>query len=301
MVGVIRKVELEYKILDVFTDQRLQGNPLALVLGADDLSPSMMQSIAREFNLSETAFVCQPKFERHTASLRIFTPTEELPFGGHPTLGAAVYLGIHNRSTAVRLEETLGTITCVMEPVDKRTGSGKFSIPKLPERLDLELDDDAIADALGIPVADIGFGNLRPSAWSAGISYVLVPVNSQEVLSNLQFERRGWADVFPIPRNAAYIFAPTPDERGTDYAARMMKPGVTEDPATGAAAAALAGMIAYNDPDPDLQLALTIRQGREIGRTSRIEVNCRKSEGKITTVGIGGRAVIVAAGKLDLT
>src|SRR5690554_1391529 len=111
--GAAREVfmKLPYYILDVFTRDRLSGNPLAVVLKADELSGARMQALAREFNLSETAFVLAPKGDRHTAALRIFTPSVELPFAGHPTIGAAVLLGLHNRLSAVRLELGIGQVT----------------------------------------------------------------------------------------------------------------------------------------------------------------------------------------------
>jgi trans-2,3-dihydro-3-hydroxyanthranilate isomerase len=106
-------MKLNYLLLDVFTRERLKGNPLAVVLKADGLLDGEMQAIAREFNLSETVFIQKPHAERNTASVRIFTPTVELPFAGHPTVGAAVVLGLQNKVSAVRLEEQIGLITAL--------------------------------------------------------------------------------------------------------------------------------------------------------------------------------------------
>src|ERR1700749_4821227 len=108
-------MKLDYLLLDVFTNERLQGNPLAVVCKADGLLDDQMQRIASEFNLSETVFVTKPRVERHSAAVRIFTPQVELPFAGHPTVGAAVVLGLELKSSAVRIEEKIGTITCVIE------------------------------------------------------------------------------------------------------------------------------------------------------------------------------------------
>ena len=101
-------MKLDYTLLDVFTTERLSGNPLAVVGKADGLLDDQMQRIAAEFNLSETVFITKPKTERHTAALRIFTPQVELPFAGHPTVGAAVVLGLETKMTAIRLEEPIG-------------------------------------------------------------------------------------------------------------------------------------------------------------------------------------------------
>ena len=125
-------MKLDYLLLDVFTSQRLQGNPLAVVCRADGLLDDQMQKIAAEFNLSETVFITKPKAERHSAAVRIFTPAVELPFAGHPTVGAAVVLGLEQRTSAIRIEEQVGVITCVIEKKDKRTGHARFALPHLP-------------------------------------------------------------------------------------------------------------------------------------------------------------------------
>ena len=119
-------MKLNYLLLDVFTRERLKGNPLAVVLKADGLLDGEMQAIAREFNLSETVFILKPHAERNTAAVRIFTPTVELPFAGHPTVGAAVVLGLQNKVSAVRLEEQVGLITALFEKADKRSGEARF-------------------------------------------------------------------------------------------------------------------------------------------------------------------------------
>src|SRR5579871_3122172 len=112
-------MKLDYLLIDVFTRERLRGNPLAVVLKADGLLDDQMQHIAAEFNLSETVFLTKPKAERHTAGMRIFTPSVELPFAGHPTVGAAVALGLEHKTSAIRVEEKIGVITCIIERIDK--------------------------------------------------------------------------------------------------------------------------------------------------------------------------------------
>src|SRR5690606_20605018 len=110
-------MKFNYLLLDVFTTERLKGNPLAVVLNADPLLDNQMQAIASEFNLSETVFIKRPEAVKHTAAVRIFTPSVELPFAGHPTVGAAVVLALQTRSSAIRIEEQIGLVTCVMEKV----------------------------------------------------------------------------------------------------------------------------------------------------------------------------------------
>jgi trans-2,3-dihydro-3-hydroxyanthranilate isomerase len=293
-------LKLDYTLLDVFTTERLSGNPLAVVSKADGLHDDQMQRIAAEFNLSETVFIKRPQGERHTAALRIFTPQVELPFAGHPTVGAAVVLGLETKMTAIRLEEQIGVITCVIERIDRRTGHARFALPHLPVRSGTPPDKLRIALALGIEPEDIGYGMQQPSVWSAGVVFYLVPVKGPNVLRQLKLDRRGWAEVFPLGHSSVYVYCETPDEPGNDYAARMFAPGMGlgEDPATGAAAAALIGQLALDAPGGQSEYHL--RQGKEMGRPSLITMQIRKDGDTLTHGGIGGSAVIVGQGSLDL-
>lgn len=293
-------MKLSYVLLDVFTTTRLKGNPLAVVLKADGLLDDQMQAIAAEFNLSETVFLQKPQSERHTAAVRIFTPRVELPFAGHPTVGAAVVLGLQSRASAVRLEEKVGVVTCVMERVDKETGLARFGLPVLPEEVGKAPSNAAIAATIGVESSEIGCGPYQPALFSAGVPFYLVPVRDASVLKRIRLERRGWEDVYPAGRGSIYVFTQTPDERGIDFAARMFGGGmgIGEDPATGAAAAALIGLIARHTGNGQHEFKL--RQGHEMGRPSLIELQVRKADDKLTHGGIGGHAVIIGEGALNL-
>lgn len=293
-------MKLGYRILDVFTTERLKGNPLAVVLNADGLTDELMQAIAKEFNLSETVFIMTPQAVKHTAAVRIFTPTTELPFAGHPTVGAAVVLGLEGRTTAVRLEEKVGIITCVMEKIDRSRGFARFALPQLPAEAGAAPDRQAVARTLGIPPDDIGCGAYEPAAYSAGVLYYLVPVRNADVLRRIVLERRGWHETYPLERGSVYVFTETPDERGVDFAARMFSPsmGFGEDPATGSAAAALIGLLARHAAPGQAEYQL--RQGDEMGRPSRIIVQFRKEGGALTHGGIGGHAVMIGEGTLEI-
>jgi len=293
-------MKLNYLLLDVFTRQRLKGNPLAVVLNADALLDDQMQAIASEFNLSETVFVRRPQAIKHTASVRIFTPRIELPFAGHPTVGAAVVLGLQSRSSAVRIEEQVGLITCVMERLDRNSGFARFALPQLPVEAGVAPDKIRVAASLGIEVEEIGCGPYQMAVYSAGITYYLVPVRNAAILKNLKLDRRGWAETYPLGHSAVYVYTQTPDEHGVDLAARMFSPmmGIDEDPATGSAAAALIGQLARH-ADPG-QAEFVLRQGDEMGRPSRIHVQLRKTDDTLTHGGIGGHAIVVGEGTLDL-
>jgi trans-2,3-dihydro-3-hydroxyanthranilate isomerase len=293
-------LKLDYTLLDVFTTDRLSGNPLAVVSKADGLLDDQMQRIAAEFNLSETVFIRRPKTERHTAAVRIFTPQVELPFAGHPTVGAAVVLGLESKMSIIRLEEQVGPITCVFDRIDRRSGTARFALPHLPSAAGTPPDKRRVALALGIGPEDIGFGAHQLSVFSAGVVFYLVPVKGPEILRRVQPVAGGWAEVFPLGHNSVYVYCETPDEAGNDYAARMFAPGMGlgEDPATGAAAAALIGELAGDAPGGQSEYQL--RQGVEMGRPSRITMQIRKDGDTLIHAGIGGSAVVVGQGSLDL-
>lgn len=295
-------MKLDYLLLDVFTRERFKGNALAVVLKADGLLDGEMQTIAREFNLSETIFIQKPNVERNTASVRIFTPMTELPFAGHPTVGASVVLGLHNKVSAVRLEERVGLITALFERTDKRSGEARFALPQLPTFLAPLTDRLAIAQALGIDVDDIGCGVYRPGVYTAGVEYHIVPVRNGDVLKRIERNMGIWSTAFPRNRQAVYVFTETPNEPDNDLAARMFAPGmgVGEDPGTGSAAAALIGLLAEHCQVGTGQADFVLRQGHEMGRPCRITIQLRMANDVLVHGGIGGHAVIVGEGVLDL-
>lgn len=303
-IGQLRGIMMQYPytILDVFTKERLQGNPLAVVHDADHLSDEQMQAIAKEFNLSETVFIHKPKIDRHMAELRIFTPAEELPFAGHPTVGAAVLLGLRLRSSAIRLEEKVGTIVAITEKTSKSSGHARFAVPKLAERVADAPSPDQIARSLGLQEEEIGCAGLEPAVYSAGVPFVCVPVRDVDALSRIRLERRGWREVFTGMSKQVYVFTEARDEVGVNFASRAFVElgGIKEDPATGSAAAALCGLLADEYFSEDGLFDLVIRQGADMGRRSYIEAQIKLEEGRLTHAGIGGHAIVLAEGTLNL-
>lgn len=292
-------MKLPYLILDVFTKTPLAGNPLAVVPKADGLLDGEMHAIAREFNLSETVFICKPRNERNSAALRIFTPYEELPFAGHPTVGAAVALGLNSRASAIRMEEQVGLVTALFERVDRRSGEARFTLPRLPSRIADLPDRLGIAQALGIEVEDIGCDVFKPAVFSAGVTFHLVPVRDAKVLGKITLNRSAWNEVFHHDHNSAYVFTLTPEEKENDIAARMFGMGLGEDPGTGSAAAALIGLLAEREMGTG-QCDFVLRQGHEMGRPCRITLQARKENDVLVHGAIGGHAVVVGEGVLDL-
>ncbi|MGE3986440.1 PhzF family phenazine biosynthesis protein [Pseudorhodoplanes sp.] len=290
--------------LDVFTQDRFAGNPLAVVLESDGLEPAGMQKIAREFNLAETVFVMQPADQRHRAMLRIFTPKAELPFAGHPTIGTAVLLGCMSGYNLgahdLVLEETVGPVHCKVEAQGKERGHASFVLPRLPERVSGAPAIEEAAAALGLKATDIGFG--LPSAWSAGVAVHFVPVMSLAAIRRARPDAAHFSKVFggDAP-GIVYLYCGETVESGHHFHARMFAPalGVPEDPATGAAAAAFAGVIAETMRPADGEHRFVIEQGYEMERPSQIELGMVVEAGTLTRATIGGGAIIVSDGHIE--
>jgi trans-2,3-dihydro-3-hydroxyanthranilate isomerase len=301
-----------YAIYDVFTDTRLAGNPLAVVFDADGLDDSAMQRIAGEFNLSETVFVKSAEQPAHTARLRIFTPGRELPFAGHPTVGAAIAIAEHERNDAAQprdlvsvLEENVGPVRCAVRLGQREAAFAEFDLPRKSARLEAKLDRQALADAFSLQAGQIGFENHVPSLWSAGVAFVLIPVHDVAAAGAVEFDPALWERCAPFAEGrlaSAYLYCRGGVNHAARFHTRMFAPdmGIAEDPATGAAAAALSGAIHAFDQLVDGHHPFLIEQGVEMGRPSLIHLHLDVSGGVIAGARIGGQAVRIATGMLDL-
>ena len=294
-----------FVVLDVFTDRPLSGNPLAVVLDAEGLDGNQMQSIAREFNLSETVFVEKAADEAHRARLRIFTPHHELPFAGHPTVGAAVLLAVQDgveTSTDMVLEENVGLIPCHIKRRGERSGNATFTVPRIPEVFDVEtVSAEACAQALGLDPSDIGFDGYKPVVASAGVPFVCVPLASRSALARISPSAGRLIGTFGGEADSVYVFCRDEEGEG-DIRARMFAAnmGIDEDPATGSAAASLAAVLMAGEKLTDGFHAFDILQGVEMGRSSLVRLGLEVTNGSLTSVTIGGGAVIVSEGVLHV-
>ena len=289
--------------LDVFTAKRFAGNPLAVVLEPDGLDTAAMQAIAREFNLSETVFVQLPENAAHRAKLRIFTPERELPFAGHPTVGTAVLLGTLDGGASERdlvLEENIGLVPCRVKP-GAGSGHATFDIPRLPGEDGKAADNATLAAALSISAADIGFGGFAPQRWSAGNPFTIVPVSGLMVMARCRADMTRFEKAFGDGFAAPFVVSSETAEPANTFHARMFAPGagITEDPATGSAAAAFAGYLAAHGGYRDGDHLVRIEQGYEMGRPSLMELTLKISGGKLTGASIGGSAVIITEGTIE--
>jgi trans-2,3-dihydro-3-hydroxyanthranilate isomerase len=286
--------------LDVFTDRRFAGNPLAVVLDPDGLDTAAMQAIAREFNHPETVFVFPSAERAHRARVRIFTPARELAFAGHPTVGTAVLLGLRDGASAGReivLEEGIGAVRCVLEAGAGDTGRVRFAVPQLPAEVGAAPDNATIAAALGIAPAEIGFEGFQSSRWSAGNPFIFVPLAGLAVMARCNPDRPEFGAAFGT--GGAYLFCRETVEPGHAFHARMFAPamGVREDPATGSAAAAFVGVLGPHVGEGAHTFA--IEQGYEMGRPSLIQLAMTMQAGKLVSATIAGDAVIVTEGMIE--
>jgi trans-2,3-dihydro-3-hydroxyanthranilate isomerase len=315
-MGVSAAMKLQFHTLDVFTHRKFSGNPLAVVLGADALTTGQMQAITREFNLSETAFVLKPEDPGNTARVRIFFPGGEMPFAGHPTLGTAALLAeLRNKpgctiETTITLELKAGlTPVRVSRIADRLTGM--FTAPVLPFFPKVKLPGLAeTAKALNLDVEDIGFDGHGLASVEAGPRFFYVPVRSRAALEKSGIREPQWSNLLHAVNrdesvstiDAAYLYARGGDGRDTAFRARMYCPtgGIPEDPATGSATVNLAAQLLSAEKLADGLHRWQIEQGYEMGRPSDLRLEADVDSGKLMAVRIGGSAVRMMSGELEL-
>ena len=297
---------MRFAVYDVFTDTPFAGNPLAVVFDSDALSDAQMQTIAREFNLSETVFIRSAVKTRRAAAIRIFTPAKELPFAGHPTIGAAVALAEseYGRSEAKDmvfvLDASIGPVRCgVKIPADGATFA-EFITPRLAQPAGRDPSIAAAAHAIGLKPEEVGFNAHRPTVFSVGVPFVMIPVVDAAALARA----KPCDEPQSLELGASELYVYTRGERDAPHAfrARMFAPeiGIAEDPATGGAAAAFAGVLARFEDLPDGWHSLPILQGVEMGRPSLIGLDVQIENGVLAGARIAGKAVKISEGVLYL-
>lgn len=300
--------QLRFQTYDVFTKKRFSGNCLSVVSGADVLPEGVMQAIAREFNYSETVFVLAPRNKAHSARVRIFTPESEVPFAGHPTLGAAVMLGAERlgevtteEDAIVVLEEGIGPIRVGVRLRPGQPPFAEFDLPKLPKEIPDVPSTEELSMVLGLTNGEIGFENHRPSRFEAGLPFVFVPVDDLNVMDKVTVESSALKRLLGRDRGMIYLYCRETQRASSSFHARMFAPlhGIPEDPATGSAAAAFAGVIMKYDQPSGGNKSYIIEQGFEMGRPSEIHLEL-VVDGGLRNVRIGGSVIKVAEGKLSL-
>lgn len=301
-------MNVRFVTVDVFTSQRFCGNPLAVIPDATGLSGAQMQTIASEFNLSETTFVLPPQDPVNTAQVRIFTPRSELPFAGHPNVGTAFVLASAGTACGrpidggrVVFEEEAGLVPVEIIKDGNTVTGARLESPQLFARGE-DVPADLVAQACNLLDDDIVMSRHAPCIGSCGNPFVFAEVKTRSALAGAAprldvFERQ--MSKFGLGKVALYV---RDGKAGVDLRVRMFAPlsGVLEDPATGSAAVALIGLQAALHPEKDVVLDTRIAQGVEMGRPSLLDARAIKRAGAVHSTYVGGHCVPVMSGTISI-
>lgn len=289
----------DFKILDVFTDNPFGGNQLAVLTDARGISEDGMQTIAREFDFPETTFVLPPSNPAHARRVRIFTPGGELPFAGHPTVGTACALVMAGQTEVgdAILEEGMGPVS-----VTTRRADGAYSAQ-------LRVNRAHDASEIVPPVEDMAaVADLQPQdildVFCAGMGprFTFVQVSTRETVDRSQLDHQQWRRLLADAWGPQLFVFTGELANGSELYGRMFAPGlgIAEDPATGAAAAAIAGVAAARSGARDGELRLNIVQGVAMGRPAFLSALARTAAGTVVSIEVGGACVLVAEGKIEI-
>ena len=297
--------ELRFAQVDVFTERAFGGNPLAVVFDAGGLDDGLMQSIAREMNLSETTFLVPPTRPDCAARVRIFTPAREVPFAGHPTIGTSWVLAteglLPRGATRFMLEERIGPVEVELEGDPARPrflwmrhGEATFG-PALPNR-------GAFAEALGLTEADL-VGGAPICSGSTGSAFLYVPLRDRDAVDRASLDtRRLSSAVGGAPALGVFVFAPDADPTVGRVYSRMFAPhtsGIPEDPATGSASGPLgAYLVAHGHVAAAPSVRIVSEQGTKMGRQSFVHIAVDMDRGAVVRIRVGGPVVPVIDGRL---
>ncbi len=299
---------IAYATVDVFTTTPFSGNPLAVIPDARGLSDADMQKIATEFNYSESTFVLPPSDPTNTAQVRIFTPTTEVPFAGHPNVGTAYVLGSMAEvfgkpvGSVLRFEEEAGLVEVELARDGDRVVSTSITAPR-PLEIGSTIDPATIAACTGLSLADIATRNHSPVFLSVGLKFAFAELADLDALGRAKpdpaaFEQAAMDYLHEGRDFSLFVYARLGDSG--DLRARMFAPldNVTEDPATGSASAALAAYHASLRPEADGTFNSLITQGVEMGRRSEIHLAAEKTGGVVGKVRVAGSCVPVMRGTI---
>jgi trans-2,3-dihydro-3-hydroxyanthranilate isomerase len=295
--------------VDVFTDTRFAGNPLAVITDAQNLTDLEMQQIAAEFGYSETTFVLPPKDPANTAEVRIFTPVTEVPFAGHPNVGTSHVLATIGSllgrpvGDAIRFEEKAGLVEISVQRDTRDAVTGTTIRAPGPLTIGAQVPAAVMAPCIGLAPEGIATRRHEPVFASVGLKFILIEVADLDALGRassrmepLEALRARHAGEECDCATFLYTWV------GPDHVrARMFAPldNVQEDPATGSASAALGAFLTTLDPPPD-ERRLLVEQGVEMGRRSLIRLHVTARNGQFDRVEITGSSVLVSRGQLLL-
>jgi trans-2,3-dihydro-3-hydroxyanthranilate isomerase len=302
---------LKFYQADVFTGVPFGGNPVAVFPNAQGLNDFELQQIAREMNLSETVFVFPPTDQAAVVRLRIFTPTQEIPFAGHPVLGTFYVLAqlgliaVTDGVTRVMQECNIGLF-----PVEIHAREGEVTrvVMTQPKPLFLgsvEETEDLfhIAKTLGLPKYQIVDTKAPVMVVSTGLPVVIVPVRALTAVRSIEPDATAIVEMCErFGANGIMVYTMMTVEDQATVHTRMFAPaiGILEDPATGSASGAMGAYLVHNGlVEVGLLTEIIVEQGYEIGRPSRILVQVESDDDAIQTVKVGGQVVMVVEGTLS--
>ena len=295
-------MQLRYAIVDVFAEAPLQGNPAAIVFDADALDGARLQAIAREFNLSETAFILKPQDASHTAHVRIFTPADEVPFAGHPNIGAAFALASDRplKGNDLVFEEKAGLVPLRLDRIGDTVVGASLTAPQSLSTREAP-SAAATAAALSLDESEIMISTHPPINATVGLEFMFVEIRDVAALARA----RAHLPAFDLIRashrvESVHLYVKWPSDDGVRIQARNLSPydGIGEDPATGSATASLTALLAQLDHRPDCNFHLEARQGIEMGRPSLLHGYAEMRRGKVAPPRISGRCVATMQGVL---
>ncbi|WP_429813365.1 PhzF family phenazine biosynthesis protein [Ensifer sp. B1-9] len=311
MTSAASPQSIAYITVDVFTAERFAGNQLAVIPDARGLSDRQMQAIATEFGYSEVTFVLPPRDPANTAEVRIFTPTMEIPFAGHPNVGTAFVLGrqkeIFGRvpGSMLRFEEKAGLVEATLSRERGEVTGASIVVPR-SLTAGPEIDVGTIAACASLPSEAIGTSTHTPIRLSVGLPFAVAEVTDIATLStarpNVTAFQAANARYKPEEDSFSLFLYVRSAEAPWQIRARMFAPldNVNEDPATGSASAALSAHLVSLLPDQDIDVEITIEQGVEMGRRSLIGASVRKQGGVVRQVSLSGTCVSAMRGLIDL-
>jgi trans-2,3-dihydro-3-hydroxyanthranilate isomerase len=290
---------LKFFIVDVFAEEKYAGNQLAVFTNAGELSGEQMQRIAKETNFSETTFILSPEPDNGGYDVRIFTPGQELPFAGHPTLGTAFVLQqevIRQPVEQVNLNLKVGQIPVSILYQDQQPDV--LWMRQNPPQFGPTLTADAVTDVLNLDVNEIDL-RFPIQEVSTGVPFVIVPLASLSALQRIKVNvDRLLTLVEPRQAKMIFVFCPETRNPANQFSARMFAHavGIPEDPATGSANGCFAGYLAQHNYLGDQPVDVRVEQGDEIGRPSLLLLKAEKTAGAIE-VRVGGKVIKVAQGE----
>ena len=296
---------------DVFTETRFGGNQLAVLPKAEGLTPDQMQQITREFNFSESAFVF-PATAGHTRRVRIFTPASEIPFAGHPNVGTAFVLatagefGEINSPHTVVFEEEAGLVSVTIHAAEGKIVSCELAAPRSLS-FGKTVEPELVVSAVSVNRDDIVTDTHSPQICSVGLPFVFTELRDRAALERARINMIGFEklrDLGVDPQLYLYtrVSEPELERNGFDIRARMFAPlsGVPEDPATGSATCTLGGLLAHHEQVTSGMFSWRVAQGVEMGRPSTLKARAEKKDGVVTATWIGGAAVLVSEGTIEV-